>query len=159
MWQGDSGGPLNCQSDNTWEVHGIVSFGSGLGCNTKNKPTVFTRVASYIPWINEVRTDSIFYGFWRLTFSIWNSSILKIQILAFKLCIIRIWEPLISFQFEVEKIGHGVSYVHSDLQNKDRLLSQGQHIYISWSHNAINNKFLKTLYTYTSSFEYVGKAL
>ncbi|XP_066493083.1 chymotrypsin-C-like [Tiliqua scincoides] len=50
---GDSGGPLNCESDNVWEVHGIVSFGSGLGCNTKKKPTVFTHVASYISWINE----------------------------------------------------------------------------------------------------------
>ncbi|XP_060115634.1 chymotrypsin-C-like [Heteronotia binoei] len=52
---GDSGGPLNCQSANAWEVHGIVSFGSGLGCNTAKKPTVFTRVSAYIPWINEVR--------------------------------------------------------------------------------------------------------
>ncbi|XP_028921795.2 chymotrypsin-C [Ornithorhynchus anatinus] len=51
---GDSGGPLNCQADNgAWEVHGIVSFGSGLGCNTFKKPTVFTRVSAYIDWINE----------------------------------------------------------------------------------------------------------
>ncbi|XP_043355955.1 chymotrypsin-C-like isoform X2 [Dermochelys coriacea] len=52
--QGDSGGPLNCHGANAWEVHGIVSFGSGLGCNTKKKPTVFTRVSAYIDWINEV---------------------------------------------------------------------------------------------------------
>ncbi|XP_020636785.1 chymotrypsin-C [Pogona vitticeps] len=50
---GDSGGPLNCQSGNLWEVHGIVSFGSGLSCNLKNKPTVFTRVSAYIDWITE----------------------------------------------------------------------------------------------------------
>ncbi|XP_054858005.1 chymotrypsin-C-like [Eublepharis macularius] len=50
---GDSGGPLNCQSANTWEVHGIVSFGSGLGCNTAKKPTVFTRVSAYNSWITE----------------------------------------------------------------------------------------------------------
>ncbi|XP_025929829.1 chymotrypsin-C [Apteryx rowi] len=50
---GDSGGPLNCQRDGLWEVDGIVSFGSSLGCNTLRKPTVFTRVSAYIDWINE----------------------------------------------------------------------------------------------------------
>ncbi|XP_015503457.1 chymotrypsin-C [Parus major] len=51
---GDSGGPLNCQRDDgIWEVDGIVSFGSGLGCNVAKKPTVFTRVSAYIDWINE----------------------------------------------------------------------------------------------------------
>ncbi|XP_070956371.1 chymotrypsin-like elastase family member 2A isoform X1 [Macaca nemestrina] len=50
---GDSGGPLNCQaSDGRWEVHGIVSFGSSLGCNYYHKPSVFTRVSNYINWIN-----------------------------------------------------------------------------------------------------------
>ncbi|KAM4646744.1 chymotrypsin-C-like [Amazona ochrocephala] len=51
---GDSGGPLNCPSEEHWEVAGIVSFGSALGCNTRRKPTVFTRVSAYIDWINEV---------------------------------------------------------------------------------------------------------
>ncbi|XP_019330260.1 PREDICTED: chymotrypsin-C [Aptenodytes forsteri] len=51
--QGDSGGPLNCERDGLWEVNGIVSFGSGLGCNTAKKPTVFTRVSAYIDWIYE----------------------------------------------------------------------------------------------------------
>ncbi|EFB21826.1 hypothetical protein PANDA_010363, partial [Ailuropoda melanoleuca] len=52
---GDSGGPLNCQAKSGfWEVRGIVSFGSSLGCNTVKKPTVFTRVSSYINWIKEV---------------------------------------------------------------------------------------------------------
>ncbi|KAM9217773.1 chymotrypsin-C [Leptosomus discolor] len=51
---GDSGGPLNCQRDGLWDVDGIVSFGSGLGCNVAKKPTVFTRVSAYIDWINEV---------------------------------------------------------------------------------------------------------
>ncbi|XP_008066815.1 chymotrypsin-C [Carlito syrichta] len=51
---GDSGGPLNCQAENgAWEVRGIVSFGSGLGCNTHKKPAVFTRVSAYIDWIQE----------------------------------------------------------------------------------------------------------
>ncbi|KAF7655242.1 hypothetical protein LDENG_00058770 [Lucifuga dentata] len=52
---GDSGGPLNCQNpDGSWDVHGAVSFGSGQGCNIFQKPTVFTRVSSYISWINNV---------------------------------------------------------------------------------------------------------
>ncbi|XP_077829669.1 chymotrypsin-C-like isoform X2 [Macaca mulatta] len=52
---GDSSGPLNCQLENgSWEVSGIVSFGSPLGCNTRKKPVVYTRVSAYIDWINEV---------------------------------------------------------------------------------------------------------
>ncbi|KAK1801212.1 hypothetical protein P4O66_022912, partial [Electrophorus voltai] len=51
---GDSGGPLNCQSANgSWDVQGVVSFGSSLGCNYPKKPSVFTRVASYSSWINK----------------------------------------------------------------------------------------------------------
>lgn len=54
--QGDSGGPLNCQNpDGSWDVHGVVSFGSGQGCNVFQKPTVFTQVSSYINWMNTVR--------------------------------------------------------------------------------------------------------
>lgn len=54
--QGDSGGPLNCQgADGRWEVHGIVSFGSALGCNYYHKPSVFTRVSAYNSWIQQVR--------------------------------------------------------------------------------------------------------
>ncbi|XP_061423844.1 LOW QUALITY PROTEIN: chymotrypsin-like elastase family member 2A [Lethenteron reissneri] len=52
---GDSGGPLNCVSeDGSWAVHGIVSFGSGLGCNSIYKPTVFTRVSAFVDWIADV---------------------------------------------------------------------------------------------------------
>ncbi|KAM5132231.1 chymotrypsin-C-like [Mantella aurantiaca] len=51
---GDSGGPLNVQGANgSWEVHGVVSFGSGVSCNYEKKPTVFTRVSAYIDWINQ----------------------------------------------------------------------------------------------------------
>ncbi|NXB59761.1 CAC3 Proproteinase, partial [Struthidea cinerea] len=51
---GDSGGPLNCQAeDGTWEVHGIASFVSALGCNADKKPTVFTRVSAFEDWIAE----------------------------------------------------------------------------------------------------------
>ncbi|XP_053307627.1 chymotrypsin-C-like [Spea bombifrons] len=51
---GDSGGPLNCQAaSGSWEVHGIVSFGSGISCNYIKKPTVFTRVSAYNSWISQ----------------------------------------------------------------------------------------------------------
>ncbi|XP_056418647.1 chymotrypsin-like elastase family member 1 isoform X2 [Hyla sarda] len=49
---GDSGGPLNCAVNGVYQVHGIVSFGSTLGCNYYQKPSVFTKVSSYISWIN-----------------------------------------------------------------------------------------------------------
>ncbi|KAM9429673.1 elastase 2 [Salvelinus alpinus] len=56
---GDSGGPLNCQnSDGSWDVHGVVSFGSSMGCNYPKKPSVFTRVSAYISWINNVMTSN-----------------------------------------------------------------------------------------------------
>ncbi|CAO2589848.1 Chymotrypsin-like elastase family member 2A [Lemmus lemmus] len=56
---GDSGGPLNCQASNgKWQVHGIVSFGSSLGCNYPRKPSVFTRVSNFNDWINSVSTTS-----------------------------------------------------------------------------------------------------
>ncbi|XP_056130469.1 chymotrypsin-like elastase family member 2A [Lampris incognitus] len=52
---GDSGGPLNCQNpDGSWDVHGVVSFGSSMGCNYPKKPSVFTRVSAYVSWINQV---------------------------------------------------------------------------------------------------------
>ncbi|KAM6296233.1 chymotrypsin-like elastase family member 3B [Aegotheles albertisi] len=55
---GDSGGPLNCQADDgTWEVHGIASFVSALGCNAPKKPTVFTRVSAFEGWISETMSQ------------------------------------------------------------------------------------------------------
>uniref|UniRef100_A0A8B9NB01 Peptidase S1 domain-containing protein n=1 Tax=Accipiter nisus TaxID=211598 RepID=A0A8B9NB01_9AVES len=51
---GDSGGPLSCYKDNSWQVHGIVSFGLVPYCNTYKKPTVFTRVSAYVDWIRSV---------------------------------------------------------------------------------------------------------
>ncbi|PNJ27291.1 CELA3A isoform 3, partial [Pongo abelii] len=51
---GDSGGPLNCPTeDGGWQVHGVTSFVSSLGCNTIRKPTVFTRISAFIDWIEE----------------------------------------------------------------------------------------------------------
>ncbi|XP_078499119.1 chymotrypsin-like elastase family member 2A [Lissotriton helveticus] len=51
---GDSGGPLNCRAtDGSWQVHGVVSFGSTLGCNYSKKPSVFTRVSAFNSWISQ----------------------------------------------------------------------------------------------------------
>ncbi|XP_036435153.1 chymotrypsin-like elastase family member 2A [Colossoma macropomum] len=56
---GESGGPLNCRrSDGTWDVQGVVSFSSSVSCNYPSKPPLFTRVASYIDWINKVMTTN-----------------------------------------------------------------------------------------------------
>ncbi|XP_055055096.1 chymotrypsin-like elastase family member 2A [Misgurnus anguillicaudatus] len=56
---GDSGGPLNCKNSNgIWEVHGIASFVSGLGCNTLKKPTVFTRVSAFNDWIDQTMMNN-----------------------------------------------------------------------------------------------------
>lgn len=59
--QGDSGGPLNCLNGGKYYVHGIASFVSGLGCNTYQKPTVFTRVSAFINWINTVSIKGFYY--------------------------------------------------------------------------------------------------
>ncbi|NXP70112.1 CELA1 elastase, partial [Ramphastos sulfuratus] len=53
--QGDSGGPLHCAVNGQYQVHGVTSFVSSLGCNVLRKPTVFTRVSAYISWIQSVR--------------------------------------------------------------------------------------------------------
>ncbi|XP_064330272.1 chymotrypsin-like elastase family member 1 [Phalacrocorax carbo] len=53
--QGDSGGPLNCVVNGQYQVHGVTSFVSSLGCNVEHKPTVFTRASAYISWMTKVR--------------------------------------------------------------------------------------------------------
>lgn len=58
VWQGDSGGPLHCAVNGEYQVHGVTSFVSSLGCNVKGKPTVFTRVSAYRTWISSVRANS-----------------------------------------------------------------------------------------------------
>ncbi|XP_034998813.2 chymotrypsin-like elastase family member 2A [Hippoglossus stenolepis] len=52
--QGDSGGPLSCFTDGAWRVHGVVSYGPSGGCNQVTKPTVFTRVSSFLDWITSI---------------------------------------------------------------------------------------------------------
>lgn len=54
LLQGDSGGPLNCFIDGVWTVQGVVSYGPSGMCNQYQKPTVFTRVSSFVNWIISV---------------------------------------------------------------------------------------------------------
>ncbi|XP_028173554.1 serine protease persephone-like [Ostrinia nubilalis] len=50
--QGDSGGPLQIsESDVTYRLVGVTSFGKGCGTTT---PGVYTRVAHYIDWIENI---------------------------------------------------------------------------------------------------------
>ena len=50
---GDSGGPLVVNRNSQYELLGIVSYGSG--CDV-NKPTIYTKVSYYYPWIAEATT-------------------------------------------------------------------------------------------------------
>ncbi len=51
--QYDSGGPLVCfnQPDNQWVLTGIVS--TGYGCARAGYPGIYTKVADFIPWIEQ----------------------------------------------------------------------------------------------------------
>ncbi|OQV23600.1 putative Serine proteinase stubble [Hypsibius exemplaris] len=47
---GDGGSPLVCNVDGAWRLAGLVSWGIGCG----QYPGVYTRVQSFVPWINDV---------------------------------------------------------------------------------------------------------
>lgn len=54
--QGDSGGPLMCRDlNNRWTLHGVVSTGVNMCAqNEPAKPTLFTNVSYFMPWITSV---------------------------------------------------------------------------------------------------------
>ncbi len=55
--QGDSGGPIMYYSENeqVWVLAGITSY--GYGCALPNYPGVYTRVSTYIDWIQSIVGD------------------------------------------------------------------------------------------------------
>lgn len=49
---GDSGGPLTYLDKILHRIIGVVSF--GFGCGRPGTPGIYTRVSSYVPWIQEI---------------------------------------------------------------------------------------------------------
>ena len=52
VFQGDYGGPLMCLEDGKYFQVGIMSYGSRQGCGLPGRPGVYTKVSSYLPFIN-----------------------------------------------------------------------------------------------------------
>ncbi|TRY95445.1 hypothetical protein DNTS_032473 [Danionella cerebrum] len=53
--EGDSGGPMMTLFHDTWFLIGLVSWGEG--CGERDKLGIYTRVSSYLDWINTVRLE------------------------------------------------------------------------------------------------------
>ncbi|RXN24345.1 S-arrestin-like isoform X1 [Labeo rohita] len=51
--EGDSGGPMMTLFHDTWFLVGLVSWGEG--CGQKDKLGIYTKVSSYLDWIDSVR--------------------------------------------------------------------------------------------------------
>lgn len=51
--EGDSGGPMMTLFHDTWFLVGLVSWGEG--CGQKDKLGIYTKVSSYLDWIDNVR--------------------------------------------------------------------------------------------------------
>ena len=49
--QGDSGGPIQIEKDGQFFIVGITSYGKG--CGSPGIPGIYTRVSSFIDWIEE----------------------------------------------------------------------------------------------------------
>ncbi|XP_069487649.1 plasma kallikrein-like isoform X2 [Ambystoma mexicanum] len=54
--KGDSGGPLACQSENTWYLVGVTSWGEG--CARQEQPGVYTKVSEFTDWILQTMKQS-----------------------------------------------------------------------------------------------------
>lgn len=54
LFQGDSGGPLVCNVRGLYYIYGVTSWGSG-SCQMSGFPDVYTRVTSYLPWIQNTQ--------------------------------------------------------------------------------------------------------
>ena len=51
----DTGGPLLTKNGNQWVVSGVASLADPSSCNTTtSKPNVYTNVAYYLPWIDNI---------------------------------------------------------------------------------------------------------
>ncbi|GAB6019517.1 hypothetical protein CHUAL_001093 [Chamberlinius hualienensis] len=55
---GDSGGPLLCEESNgKWTLVGITS--NGFGCARAWRPGIYTKVANYITWMNQIMSSPL----------------------------------------------------------------------------------------------------